>query len=62
MIELREPEIDEKKKREALRAKRDRLFDKFVKSPADITLATEIKEIDDEIAASMARSSTKRHA
>jgi hypothetical protein len=62
-MELREPEIDdEKKKREALKAKRDRLFDQFVKSPSDITLVAEIKEIDDQIAVSVARSSTKRHA
>jgi hypothetical protein len=61
VIEQREPAIDEKRKREALRAKRDRLFDEFSKNPSDIKLAIKIKEIDDQIAASVAHT-TKRRA
>jgi len=60
VIELREPAIDEKKRRETLKVKRDRLFEKFLKDPGDIKLAIEIKEIDDQVAASAARGSTKR--
>lgn len=62
MIELRKPVIEDRKKREALRAKRDRLFDHFLRNPSDMKLAIEIKEIDDQIAVSVARSSAKRHA
>lgn len=62
MIELPKPEIDERKRREALRAKRSRLFDHFLRNPSDMKLAIEIKEIDDQIAVLVARSSTKRHA
>jgi hypothetical protein len=62
VIELREPAIDEKKKLEALRAKRDRLFNQFLKNPSDIKLAIEIKAIDDQVAASSARSTKKRLA
>lgn len=61
MIEQRESAIDEKRKREALRAKRGRLFDEFSKNPSDIKLAIKIKEIDDQVAASVAHS-MKRHA
>lgn len=60
MIELREPASDVKKKREALKAKRDRLFDQFLKNPSDIVLAKEIKTIDDEVADSTARNTVKR--
>lgn len=61
MIEQSESAIDEKMKREALRAERDRLFDEFSKNPCDIKLAIKIKEIDDQVAASVAHG-TKRHA
>ena len=60
MIGLREPASDVKRKREALKAKRDRLFDQFLKNPSDIVLAKEIKTIDDEVADSTARSTVKR--
>ena len=60
MIELREPASDVKKKREALKAKRDRLFDQFLKNPSDIVLAKEIKTIDDEVADSTARNAVNR--
>ena len=61
MIEHCESAIDKKMKREALRAERDRLYDEFSKNPSDIKLAIKIKEIDDQVAASVAHS-TKRHA
>lgn len=60
MIELREPASDVKKKREALKAKRDRLFGQFLKNPSDIVLAKEIKAIDDEVADSKTRNTVKR--
>jgi len=41
--------IDWKKVREELRAKRTELFDRFVKNPGKISLATEIKMLDDEM-------------
>ena len=62
MIGLREPALDEKKKREALRTKRDLLFGQFVRNPSDIKLAIKIKEIDDQVAASVAHSSTNQRA
>jgi hypothetical protein len=62
VIELREPALDEKKKREGLRTKRDLLFGQFLKNPSAIKLAIEIKEIDDQVAASVAHSGTKRRA
>ena len=39
-----------KKKRDALKAKRDSLFDQYMKHPNDYRFAREIKTIDDEIA------------
>lgn len=39
-----------KKKRDALKAKRDSLFDEYTKHPNDYRFAREIKTIDDEIA------------
>lgn len=43
-------EIEEKRKREELKAKRDQLFDRYLKHPMDTRLALEIKAIDDQIA------------
>jgi hypothetical protein len=45
-----ENEIDQKGKRDALKAKRDRLFERLSKNPMNISLAAEIKLIDDQIA------------
>ena len=45
-----ETTIEEKKKREALKAKRDLLFERYVKRPMDIHLALEIKVLDDQLA------------
>jgi hypothetical protein len=60
VIDLRETPIDARKKREELKAKRDRLFDQYLKNPSNTSLALEIKTIDDQIAESVARSTAKR--
>jgi hypothetical protein len=39
-----------KKRRDDLKAKRNSLFEEFLKRPHDFQLASEIKPIDDEIA------------
>jgi hypothetical protein len=41
--------VDWKKVRQELRAKRTELFDRFVKNPGKISLANEIKMLDDEL-------------
>ena len=45
-----ETTIEEKKKREDLKAKRDLLFERYVKRPMDTHLALEIKVLDDQLA------------
>jgi hypothetical protein len=45
-----ENEIDQKSKRDALKAKRDLLFERLLKNPMNTSLAVEIKLIDDQIA------------
>jgi hypothetical protein len=45
-----ETAIEEKRKREELKAKRDLLFEWYLKHPMDTRLALEIKTIDDQIA------------
>jgi len=45
-----ETAIEEKRKREDLKAKRDLLFERYLKHPMDTRLAIEIKNIDDQIA------------
>jgi hypothetical protein len=42
--------IEWKVKRDKLKAKRDLLFERYLKSPQDSSMALEIKKIDDEIA------------
>jgi len=42
--------IEEKKKREDMKAKRDLLFERYVKRPMDTHLALEIKVLDDQLA------------
>jgi hypothetical protein len=42
--------IDQKGKRDALKAKRDLLFERLLKNPMNTSLAVEIKLIDDQIA------------
>jgi len=41
--------VDWKKVRQELRARRIELFDRFVKNPGNISLAIEIKMLDDEM-------------
>jgi len=45
-----ETAIEEKRKREELKAKRDLLFERCLKHPMDTRLALEIKIIDDQLA------------
>jgi hypothetical protein len=45
-----ETTIEEKTKREDLKAKRDLLFEWYVKRPMDTHLAIEIKVLDDQLA------------
>ena len=47
---MSEKEIDEKEKRDELKAKRNLLFERLLKNPLNIGLAVEIKRIDDQIA------------
>jgi hypothetical protein len=47
--------INEKRKREELKARRNLLFRIYLKNPLETRLALEIKIIDDQVAASMAR-------
>ena len=42
--------IEEKRKRDDLKAKRNLLFERYLKHPMDTRLAIEIKTIDDQIA------------
>jgi len=42
--------VDWKSKRDELKAKREPLFNRYLKHPNDIRLALEIKKIDDQIA------------
>ena len=50
---------EEKRKREELKAKRDQLFDRYLKHPMDTRLALEIKAIDDQIAEQAGRKEAK---
>ena len=45
-----EAAIEEKRKREELKTKRDLLFERYLKHPMDTRLALEIKIIDDQLA------------
>jgi len=50
LIHVLETAIEEKRKREELKAKRDLLFERYLKHPMDTRLALEIKIIDDQLA------------
>jgi hypothetical protein len=54
--------VDCKKKREELKAKRELLFDKYLKHPTDIHLALEIKLLDDQVAECNVQLQHQRHA
>ena len=45
-----EEEIDARRKREELKAKRNLLFQQFLRNPRDTRLALKIKTIDDQVA------------
>jgi len=48
--DLSETAIEEKRKRDELKAKRDLLFERYLKHPMDTRLALEIKVMDDQLA------------
>jgi len=50
LISVLETVTDEKKKRGELKAKRDLLFEQYLKHPMDTHLSLEIKSIDDQLA------------
>jgi hypothetical protein len=52
--------LAEKAKREGLKAKRDKLFAEYLKSPTNTKLAVEIKMIDDDIARSVEQMERQR--
>jgi hypothetical protein len=56
--DLSETAIEEKRKRDELKAKRELLFERYLKHPMDTRLALEIKIMDDQLAE--AASQTKR--
>jgi len=56
--DLSETAIEEKRKRDELKAKRELLFEQYLKQPMDTRLALEIKIMDDQLAE--AASQTKR--
>jgi hypothetical protein len=60
MIDPRETAVDARKKREELKAKRNRLFEQYLRDPSNTILALEIKIIDDQVAESVERSATQR--
>src|SRR6266404_3059983 len=56
--DLSETAIEEKRKRDELKAKRESLFERYLKHPMDTRLALEIKIMDDHLAETA--SQTKR--
>ena len=50
LISVPETVIDEKRKREDLKAKRELLFKRYLRHPMDTHLSLEIKSIDDQLA------------
>lgn len=49
-VRVPETAIDDKSKRDKLKAKRALLFEKYLKNPEDTQRALEIKIIDDQVA------------
>jgi hypothetical protein len=49
-VRVPESAIDDKSKREKLKAKRNLLFERYLKNPGDTQRALEIKIIDDQVA------------
>jgi len=60
VIDVGETAVDARRKREQLKAKRDRLFENYLRDPFNTQLAIEIKLIDDQVAESVERSAEKR--
>jgi hypothetical protein len=54
-----ETTIEEKKKRDDLKAERNQLFERYLKHPMDTRLAREIKLMDDQLAEAVTPSTTK---
>ena len=54
-----ETTIEEKKKRDDLKAERNQLFERYLKHPMDTRLAREIKLMDDQLAEAVAPTTTK---
>jgi len=59
-MDLRETEVDARKRRGELIAKRNRLFGQYSKNPSNTLLALEIKTIDDQIAECTERMELKK--
>ena len=51
-----------REKRKSWKAKRDRLFDQYLKDPSNTLLALEIKAIDDQLADSHASDAARQPA
>ena len=49
-VRVPESAVDDKSKREKLKAKRNLLFERYLKNPQDTRRALEIKIIDDQVA------------
>ncbi|GAC1637241.1 MAG: hypothetical protein NVS9B14_17020 [Candidatus Acidiferrum sp.] len=62
VIELQESESDARKKLQQLRAKRNHLYEQFLKHPWNIKLAIEIKTIDDQVAEFVKSATAKRRS
>ena len=52
-----ETTTEEKQRRKELKAKRDQLFEQYLKHPMDTSKALEIKVIDDQLAADTSQKS-----
>ena len=57
-----ETTIEEKKKREDLKAERNRLFERYLKHPMDTRLALDIKVLDDQLAEDVKPSAGKNRS
>ena len=62
MTESPETAVAARIKRKEWKAKRDRLFDKYLQDPSNTLLALEIKAIDDQVAESKEHEETQRRA
>jgi hypothetical protein len=58
-MEPHETAMEARKERKKWKAKRDRLFDKYLKDPSNTSLALEIKALDDQVAKSNEREAAR---